>query len=430
MNPGRCRRLCLLATFAVTTLIACSSTPAATSGQSGGGSSPAGSSNAASAASASTQAARQQSTVPTTTAPEKACAWIPAAEVEAIVGKLAGPPKEKDGCRYTLLMPDSVRALREKELRAFEAMGGTKDDAIKNYRYDPDTYAVTLSVDWNGGVGVGKLAVAKMFGADVEQDAPGGGTTDAARAAPSGWDEEKRLVHGFMGRTGHLGVTVDSEASDVPTEPMVRLATAVRDRIPDVPFQVKNRYQIMMDVPANADPCGLLTRAEAEAVLGPLLVNPYHSSSYFPPLAHPNGNACAYFTAGHHVFVLMPEWTKGAQTFALEKGIGGLVQQVMPQQETVIFKGPWDKSQVTMTGTLDFLKGDRKLEVSFLRSSTNRIGALKLATLAMQRLSAMSYETRTTPALPKDQADGRVAAGRRAVVLLDGKPVGLLMPLK
>src|SRR5690349_1872015 len=111
MSPGRCRRFSMLATFAATTLIACSSTPAASSGQSGGSRDNV-PSKAAQTASSSGQAAGQQIAVRTNTAPANDCDWIPVADVEAIVGKLAGPPKEQDGCRYTLQMPDSVRALR------------------------------------------------------------------------------------------------------------------------------------------------------------------------------------------------------------------------------------------------------------------------------------------------------------------------------
>jgi hypothetical protein len=58
-------------------------------------------------------------------------------------------------------------------------------------------------------------------------------------------------------------------------------------------------------------------------------------------------------------------------------------------QENVVFKGPWDKAQVSSgTGALLFLKGDQLLEVHYLTSSTDRRGAVKLAAQAMPRLSS------------------------------------------
>jgi hypothetical protein len=41
-----------------------------------------------------------------------------------------------------------------------------------------------------------------------------------------------------------------------------------------------------------------------------------------------------------------------------------------------------------MTGKLQFLKGDRLLEVHYMTSSTDRKGAVKLAAQAMQRISS------------------------------------------
>lgn len=326
-------------------------------------------------------------TVRTATPPDDDCGWIPVAEVEAIVGKLAGPPTKRDGCRYMLVMPDQIREAHEKEIRDYEAAKNEMAAMLARKARadaDPRNYALTLSVEWSGAADMMRLttkAVEKLFASDLDLH----GTSAEPVKPPNGWDDEGHVPYGYTARLGHIRVTVQAESPDLPKELMPALAAKVRDQIPDLPFPVKNPYQVLMDMPANADPCGLITRTEAEAVLGSLAVDPYHSSSYFPPLAHPDGHACAYFTPGHHVFVVMPRWTRGERNFNLESGIGGLVGQVMPKEE-VILKGPWDKSQITMEGGLQFLKGDRLLEVSFAASSTNRLGALKLATLAMQRL--------------------------------------------
>jgi hypothetical protein len=165
---------------------------------------------------------------------------------------------------------------------------------------------------------------------------------------------------------------------------MRALAERVRDRIPDLPFPVTNPYQVMQL--GTGDPCSLLTRAEAESVLGPLAMDPYRSSSNWPPLAHGDGYACAYYTPGHHVFVLSPTWQGGAQSFKMEKGVGGLISIVAPQ-ENVVMKGPWEQATTGLTGNLMFLKGDRLLEVHYRTSRATRGEAVKLAAIAMPRLA-------------------------------------------
>jgi hypothetical protein len=103
-------------------------------------------------------------------------------------------------------------------------------------------------------------------------------------------------------------------------------------------------------------------------------------------LAHGTGHGCAYYTTGHNVFSIIPVWTGGEESFKLEKGIGGLIGIVAPQ-ENVVFKGPWDAAQASgATGALLFLKGDRLLEVHYLTSSTDRGGAVRLAAQAIQRM--------------------------------------------
>jgi hypothetical protein len=164
------------------------------------------------------------------------------------------------------------------------------------------------------------------------------------------------------------------------------LAEKVRDRVPDLPFAVTNPYQIIQ-LGTVGDPCGLLTKAEAEAVLGPLAVQPYRSSSNWPPLAHGKGFACAYFTAGHHVFVLSPTWSGGADSFKLDKGMGGLVDLVAPKDELVVIKGPWDAAQMGLSGALMFLKGDQLLEVHYRTSRATRAQAIRLAATAMTRFA-------------------------------------------
>ena len=59
--------------------------------------------------------------------PESACDWFPASEVEALVGKLNGPPREQEGgCFYPLPVDSITIARRAKadQVRAARARGG------------------------------------------------------------------------------------------------------------------------------------------------------------------------------------------------------------------------------------------------------------------------------------------------------------------
>jgi hypothetical protein len=326
--------------------------------------------------------------------PDDPCAWIPVADVEAIMGTLAEPPRKEDGCLYTVVLPEAVAAKRQQakklQKKIAERFGPpdpafTRPGSMFAAQDDPRSYAVSVSVDVKGEVAAEEAldSVAKMLGEGG--NAAGQPEAGGSRAATD-WDDVRNIPYGFMGRVGHVRVSVQAKAPDVPTEQMRVLAEKVRDRVPDLPFAVTNPYQIIQ-LGTVGDPCGLLTKAEAEAVLGPLAVQPYRSSSNWPPLAHGKGFACAYFTAGHHVFVLSPTWSGGADSFTLDKGMGGLVDLVAPTDELVVIKGPWAAAQMGLSGALMFLKGDQLLEVHYRTSRATRAQAIKLAATAMTRFA-------------------------------------------
>ena len=327
--------------------------------------------------------------------PADPCAWIPAADVEAVMGKFAEPPRKEDGCLYTFVLPEAVAAKRQqaKELQQkIAAKFGPPDPSFSRpgsifaAQEDPRSYAVNVIVDVKGEVGpeqaLDSMAEKMMgiLGNEAEKPAAG------ARKAATDWDDVRGIPYGFMGRVGHIRISVQAKAPDVPDEQMKMLAEKVRDRIPDLPFAVDNPYQIIQ-LGTVGDPCSLLTKAEVEAVLGPLSVEPYRSSSESPALAHGKGFACAYFTPGHHVFVVSPTWSGGGDSFKLEKGLGGLVSIVVPKEGMTVIKGPWDAAQMGMSGALQVLKGDKLLEVHYRTSRASRGDAIKLAATAMQRMA-------------------------------------------
>jgi hypothetical protein len=129
---------------------------------------------------------------------------------------------------------------------------------------------------------------------------------------------------------------------------------------------------IAQPVSTSHDPCGLLTRAEAEEVLGALVVEPYRSRRD-TSVADPAGPTCTYQTEGGRVLLLTPEWTYGKMMLDTERLVGGLVRQVaeLPGAVADTLEGPWDDVVVGMSGELVMRKGARSLTISHLESSTD-----------------------------------------------------------
>ena len=149
-------------------------------------------------------------------------------------------------------------------------------------------------------------------------------------------------------------------------------------------------------VAPNHDPCALLTRAEAEAVLGTLSAAPYRSKEDTTEAA-PAGPTCTYPTKGGRAFLLTPEWDFGKMTIDAERMIGGLAR-VITQLPGVVaadtLEGQWDDAVVGITGTLVLRKGARSLTISYLNSSTDAAGAIRLSGPALTRLAAVPEPTR------------------------------------
>jgi hypothetical protein len=312
-------------------------------------------------------------------APDNPCEWLSPAEAEAILGSFSAPPVRVrpgqnptpddygTGCLYTLAMQPQL-----------------------------GTGTVTLSVALSGGESADLVsaASASLFGV-----APGSSAAADSAAASSGWDHQTRLGTTYMARIGHIGVQVDRGSFEISDDKTRQLAAAARDKLADRPFA--NPVDPFLDslrnaggapaepAPQGPDPCGLLTRAEAEAVLGPLVVPPYRSAGN-APLFDAYGESCSYFTGnGHRALTIMPIWSQGQMTFRMAAGMGAVAANATGLEEGMAadtLEGPWDNVMQDMHGMLRFLKGDRMLEVTWVTSSTDRAGALRLAAAAVGRL--------------------------------------------
>jgi hypothetical protein len=310
-------------------------------------------------------------------APDDPCEWLSPEEVQAILGSFSAPPVRVrpgqnpspdpygTGCLYTLALQPQL-----------------------------GTSTVTLSVALHGGEAADLVsaASASLFGA-----APG--TGDRRAAANSGWDHQTRLGTTYLVRIGHIGVQVDRGTFEIPDENARRLAAAARGKMADRPFA--NPVDPFLDSlrklkgspveppPQGPDPCALLTRAEAEAVLGPLTVPPYRSAGD-SPLWDARGESCSYFTGkGHRALTIRPTWSQGQMSFRMAAGVGGVAASATGVDGGLAadtLEGPWDDVMQDMHGMLRFLKGDRMLEVTWVSSNTDRSGALRLAATAVGRL--------------------------------------------
>jgi hypothetical protein len=297
-----------------------------------------------------------------------ACDLISRAEIERMIGPIEGSPKrEEKGCWYYVPIDSSTPDwVRRQQLQA----SGADSRYLDLYFPRPGLF---VEVD------VTDPALTK------EQGASAGGE------ASDGWDAvgSRPVRSRFIGRIGHVTVTVVQKSLRLPADTLVALAARVRDRIPDLPFAhpLANRAGSLLP---ERDPCSVLTRGEAEAVLGQLALPPYrsHERSH---LADPAGKSCAYFTPGHRVLVLTPEWTYGKTVLEAERMVGGLVSQVADVFDMVAdtLEGQWDDAVVGLSGDLIFLKGSHALSMGYRASSTDAAGAIRLAGPALKRLAAV-----------------------------------------
>jgi hypothetical protein len=229
-------------------------------------------------------------------------------------------------------------------------------------------------------------------------DVRGEGSASDERPAgmPAGWDEARISRSGdvFNGRTGHVRVSVKVRLLDLPPDTVLAIAGRIRDRVPQGPM-MHPAADHSGRMPPGPHPCSVLTRAEAEAVLGELVTDPFRTRER-TPLADPAGKSCAYLAAGHRVFLLTPVWNYGGIELSAARMVGGMVSQVADLEgvEGDTLEGPWDEAVVDLAGELLLRKGGRVLGVQYLMSSTDAAGAIRLAGPALERMSAGGQQER------------------------------------
>ena len=369
-----------------------------------GGSAPGGqsASPATPAKSASTpQPPPAAAAVATVPKPADGCAWAPAADVERILGPLAGPPiaivaggpvKPRPGgagCFYQLAThPDPERLARAAKFQeAIKKMPGYAGDPFAEQAKQREAEG-EIDLDKRPGVAVSLMPAADYtgqwaMGAAMKKMAPeiaGDARLETPKANAEGWDYQGRLAGIRMYQRGHLRIDLQA-TQGVPAEKLADLAKFIRDRVPELPFASTRTG----GTPRDPDPCSVLTRAEAESKLGPLVVAPFRSQDE-KPLYEAAGPSCTYQTAGQHVLVLTPEFSDGKSSFQMSKGLGKLISMVGGQDRTVLV-GSWDDAMVQPGNVLMFVKGDRALTVHYMSAGIDQDAALALVEKAMVHLS-------------------------------------------
>jgi hypothetical protein len=134
------------------------------------------------------------------------------------------------------------------------------------------------------------------------------------------------------------------------------------------------------------DPCVLVSRAEAEKYLGPLLADPYRVGGGKEPA--PDGSACLYRGASGQSVKIEPTYSGGQMAMKMLGMTGRLTNQVFVDEtgQADTLEGDWDDIRIDF-GSVHALKGDVMIEVDATGSpSTGVVGSAALADIALRRL--------------------------------------------
>jgi hypothetical protein len=295
------------------------------------------------------------------------CAWLPVAEVERLLGPLGAKP---------------TRVRNAEQFDEVDPQGSACSYQLRGHSEDsPAFIAIGVVLD---GVSALEAGLGSTFTATGLAALGGADQRDTAMSTTGRWDWKSDLPSGALwaARQGHLAVMATVRARSLPNESVDSLAAAIIDRIPDLPFGERSAVA----GPSSPDPCALLTQAEAEAVLGKLVVAPYRSRES-TTIANANGTSCSFYTPNHHVLVVTPTREDGRMVFKMMSSMAQEITEslgVSAAGDTL--NGAWDETARSIDGTLYFLKGDRMLEMKYRTANTDLAGALRLAAAALPRL--------------------------------------------
>jgi hypothetical protein len=293
------------------------------------------------------------------------CSWATLPEVEALIGKVQGQPWRGHSAENPSRQ-DGGRA-------CVYQVGGSAD-----YQ---EVVAVEIQFEdatrYDAGAEIATELVAQLSG---------GGEAEGQVAPPPGWDHASGIGRETAFRVGHMAVVIGAHGPQISGDNLLKLANLVRGRVPDVP--VAAEFAEPNGAGHGPNPCALVTREEAEAVLGKLAMRPYRSKST-TPFADRNGEACSYYLGQHRVLVLTAHWSDAKWLFGAGAGLTDefTTKTGLGEQSADTLDGPWDQAKADLGGALNFLTGDRMLEVQYRTAGIDLPAAMKLARIAVKRLA-------------------------------------------
>ena len=134
------------------------------------------------------------------------------------------------------------------------------------------------------------------------------------------------------------------------------------------------------------DPCTLVSRTDAEQLLGPLRHDPYRVAGTNRDPA-PAGSYCFYETRNGRRVIMDVDWKDGKMGMQIIGSMGRLVEQVITtdsgQADTL--EGRWDELRMLPGDNLYARKGDQLVSIDYNGSGIGLIGAAKWAHIALGR---------------------------------------------
>ena len=142
------------------------------------------------------------------------------------------------------------------------------------------------------------------------------------------------------------------------------------------------------------DPCALVSRAEAEQILGPLRHDPWRVGGTTREVA-PNGDHCYYEARSGRRVIIDVDWKDGKMGMQVLGMMGRLVEQAIPtdsgQADTL--EGRWDELRMLPGDNVFARKNDQMVAIDYLGSGIGLIGAARFAHIALGRMShPLSYD--------------------------------------
>ena len=271
---------------------------------------------------------------------EDPCTLVSQPEMERFLGPMGEPPYRVDNSR-----------------RADPA----GEDCL--YRDRSGRYVV-VGVDWDGGPMLMRLMGATAMAAEdlLGTRSMGADTLEGA------WDEAGISFGRLVVLKDSSAVTVDPIGSRLDLGGQARIAALALSRIHSpLPYDGASAARSRPPDPAPRDPCSLVTRAEAETLMGPLRTDPRPSE---------DGDGCDFTLVEELLGVpivipLRVEWRDGYYQLGEERLATGMAQTVMGQAMGEIpdlsrdgsgADAPWDDSQSLLGGRVIVVAHDMLFE--------------------------------------------------------------------